>query len=262
MVRTLIALIFVLTFFAGLGLLGWYFVEKKIRIKPEYRLNAESITVTPPPNWVSERFIEEVLRTSGLNNTGYLLDKTLPQQLAEAFIAHPWVERVEQVELRYPSGAEIKLTYRVPIALVETPGRGVLPVDRHGFLLPSEYLAETSSDQQSRYFTIQGIQSLPLGAAGTPWGNPLVQTAAQLAEALMDIAEPLTLAKIISPTESVPRTRAIWQVQTATGTEFHWGTFVPNDPATETKKKRLRDLHDQFRSLDNVPESFRNLSRE
>jgi len=251
MARTLIPLVFVLAFFAGLGVLGWYFVAEVIRNKPEYRLNADRITVSPLPDWVPEQFVEEVLRTSGLNHTGFLLDKTLPQKLAEAFIAHPWVERVEQVIPRHPSGAEVRLIYRVPIALVEIPGRGNVPVDRNGIVLPSDYL----SDWQGEHLLIQGIRTLPLGSVGTPWGDPLVQTATQLAEALTEIAEPLHLARIVLLAGTA------WQVQTAAGTEIHWGVFVPNDPSIETKKKRLRDLHDQFRSLDNVPESFRDLSR-
>jgi len=263
MARTLIALIFVLAFFAGLGFLGWYLVEEKIRDKPEYRLNADNITVSPPPIWVSEQFVEEVLRTSGLNQTGSLLDSTLPHQLAEAFVAHPWVERVEQVEPRYPSGAVVRLIYRTPVALVEIPGRGIFPVDRHGVVLPSEYLTETISDRMSEHLLIQGIQTLPLGSVGMPWGNPLVPLGAQLAEALADIAEPLNLARIVSTTEATPSgTRAVWHVRTTAGTAFHWGTFVRDDPNTETKKRRLRNLREQFRSLDNVPEYFRDLSRE
>jgi len=261
MVRTFISLIVVSAFFAGLCALGWYFVQQQIYGKPEYRLKAERIVVSPPPDWIPEQFIEEVLRTSGLNRTGSLLDKTLPQKLAEAFIASPWIERVEQVVLRYPSGAEVTLSYRVPIALVALPQRGSVPVDSKGIVLPLEYL--TDADRQSRHLLIQGIQSLPLGAVGTPWGDPLVQTAAQLAEALTDVTEYLELAKIIPATETTPNgTRIVCQLQTVAGTEFHWGAFAPDDPKTIAKKKRLRDLNEQFRSLDNVPERFRDLSRE
>jgi len=263
MARTLIALILVSAFFTGLGALGWYFVKKQIENKPEYRLNTEKIIITPPPDWVPDQFVEEVLRTSGLNRVT-LLDKTLPQKLAEAFVAYPWVERVDQVVLRHPSGADIKLSYRVPAALVEIPQRGFLPVDRNGIVLPPEYLTEeTISDRRSKHLLIQGIRTLPLGSVGMPWGDPQVQTAAQLAEALTDIAEHLKLARIIPTTEAVPSgTRIVCQLQTAAGTSFHWGTFIPDDPKVEAKKKKLWNLHEQFRSLDNVPEGFRDLSRE
>ena len=263
MARTLLGLFLVLAIFAGLGVLGWYFVKERIRNKPEYRLTTENIIVPDAPPWVPERFVEEVLQSSGLNRTGSLLDKTLPQKLSEAFTAHPWVEKVEQVVLRYPSGAEVRLSYRVPIAIVELPQRGIFLVDRNGVVLPPDYLSDTTTEKW--YLVIQGIQSMPLGSIGTPWGDPMVHTAAQLAAALSDTAEQLNLARIIPATEATPvGARIVCRLRTTTGTEIHWGTFSPDDPKTEAKKKRLWDLREQFRSLDTVPATFQpiDLSRE
>ena len=256
--RTLLGLFLVIAVFAGLGTLGWYLVKDEIRDTAEQHLSAEHIAVSPPPYWVPDRFVEEVLQSSGLNQTGYLQDKTLPQKLAEAFAAHPWVEKVEHAALRYPSGAEVKLSYRVPAALVEIAKRRVLPVDRNGVLLPQTYLTETASEQWSKHFVIRGIQSMPLGSPGTPWGDPMVVTAAQLAAELSDIAEPLNLATIIPAKEIVPSgSRITCRLKTAGGMEFHWGPFAPNDPMTEAKRKKLQTLHDQFQSLDNIPANFR-----
>jgi len=263
MARTLIGLILVLAIFAGLGALGWYFAKERIRHHPEYRLSADKIIVPDAPPWVPERFIEEVLQSSGLHQTGSLLDKTLPQKLAEAFAAYPWVERVEQVVPRYPSGAEVQLFYRVPVAIVEGPQRGIFLVDRNGVVLPPDYLSDTTSEE--RYLVIQGIQSMPLGSVGTPWGDPMVHTAAALSAALSDTAEQLNLARIIPATEAMPMgTRIVCRLRTTAGTEIHWGTFSPDDPKTEAKKKRLWDLREQFRSLDTVPAAFQpiDLSRE
>lgn len=264
--RTLIGLILVLAVFAGLGGLGWYCVKDRVRSKKEYLLSADKIIVFPPlPDWIPDRFIEDVLQSSGLNRTGSLLDKTFSQKLAEAFAAYPWVEQVEHVVPRYPSGAEVKLSYRVPVALVEVPQHGLFPVDRSGVLLPSEYLTNTISDRRNEHLIVQGIQSTPLGSAGTPWGDPLVQTAAQLAAALTDITGPLKLARIIPAMETTPSgARIICRLKTANGMEIHWGTSAPDDPKIDAKKKRLWDLNEQFRSLDNVPIRFQpiDLSKE
>ena len=263
MARTLITLVLVLAIFTGLGILGWFFAKDRIRHKSEYRLSADKITISPPPDWVPDRFIEDVLQSSGLGRTGSLLDKTLPKKLSDAFVTHPCVERVEQVVPRYPSGADISLVYRVPAAFVEVPQHGIFLVDRNGVLLPPEYLSDSISTQ--RYLTIQGIQSVPRGAVGTPWGDQRVQTAAQLAAVLTDIAEPLNLARIVPATETTPSgTRIVCRLQTVAATEIHWGTFSPDDPKTDTKKQKLWELHEQFRALDNVPAAFRpiDLSRE
>jgi hypothetical protein len=108
---------------------------------------------------------------------------------------------------------------------------------------------------------------MPLGSVGTPWGDPLVQTAAQLAAALVNdsdnVVEPLKLKWIIPSMEAVPSgTRIVCRLKTLAGTEIHWGTFVPDDPKFETKKKKLWTLHEQFRSLDDVPANFLDLSKE
>ena len=264
MKRTAISFVLVLAVFAGLGVLGWHFVKDKINNKPEYRLNADKIAVSMPPDWVPERFVENVLRNSGLGRTASLLDKALPQKLAEAFASDPWVESVDYVALRYPSGADIQLSYRVPVALVEVRQRGVLPVDRHGVVLPTEYLTNATSERLNSYLIIQGIQSVPIGLVGTSWGDPLVQAATQLADALTDIAEPLQLARIMPKMEEGPTgMRIVCNLHTAAGTEFHWGIFVADESIIEAKKKKLWDLREQFRSLDNVHDArFRDLSKE
>ena len=265
MQRTLIGLVLVFVVFAGISGIGWYIVKDRIRLKQEYLLSADKIIVSLPPDWIPNNFVADVLKSSGLNRTGSLLDKTLPQKLTEAFAAYPWVETVEQVIPRYPSGAEIKLSYRVPVALVEVPRHGTFPVDRSGVLLPSEYLLNTISDRQNDHLVIQGIQSTPLGAVGTSWGDPLVQTASQLAAALTDVAEPLKLARIIPAKETTPNgERIVCWLKTAAGMEIHWGVFYSNDPKIEAKKKRLWELNEQFRSLDNVPIKFQpiDLSKE
>jgi len=268
MPRTLIGpilgIILVFTVFACLVFLGWHFVKERVLQKQEYLLLADKIVVSPPPDWVPQRFIEDVLRSSGLNKMS-LLDKTLPQKLMEAFVIYPWVEKVEQVALSYPSGAEIKLVYRVPAAFVEMTQRGIVAVDRNGVVLPWS-LSDASSDQQNNHLIIQGIQSMPLGSAGTLWGDPLVETAAQLAAALTDddnIVEPLKLKWIIPTLETAPNgDRMVFRLKTIAGTEFNWGTFVPGAPKLDEKKRKLWKLHEDFRSLDRVPENYRDLSKE
>jgi len=264
LVSPILGIIFVFAVFVGLGILGWHFVKESVLKKQEYLLSVDKIVVSPPPDWVPDRFIEDVVRSSGLNKTS-LLDKTLPQKLMEAFTTHPWVEKVEQVDLRYPSGADIKLVYRVPTAFVEMSQRGIIPVDRNGVVLPG-YPSDVISDHQHKHLIIQGIQSMPLGSAGTLWGDPLVHTAAQLAAALIDddnIVEPLKLKWIIPAMETAPGgERIVFRLKTLGGTEFHWGTFVLGDPKSDMRKRKLWALHEQFRSLEQVPENYRDLSRE
>jgi hypothetical protein len=254
---TIIGIILILAVFAGIGWGGWYLAKTPITANPVYRLSADKITVTPPPPWVSDHFVNDVLQSSGLLTNASMFDKTLPQKLAQAFAAYPWIEQVEKAELRYPSGADVRLSYRSPVALVEIPSQGHYPVDGNGILLPTDYFISVAPEKQGDYPLIQGIRSVPLGAVGTPWGDPIVHDAAQLAKTLSDISVPLKLTRIIPVQESAPTgSRIICRLKTAGGTEIVWGRYSADDPKNEMKKKRLLEMNEQYRSLDNVPAKF------
>ncbi|MDR3182342.1 MAG: hypothetical protein LBT89_05365 [Planctomycetaceae bacterium] len=252
--KTFTGIVMLLACAAGLAAVGWFCVKPSVQRKPQYCLAAENISITPPPNWVPETFVKEVLAAAGLNQPGLLLDKTLPQKLADAFAAYPWIENVEAVDIRYPSGADVKLSYRTPAAFVTVPNQGRYPVDRSGILLPSDYFVKLAPEKQSQYLTIAGIRTAPLGAAGTPWGDPLVQTAAQLAGVLGTDAAKLKLTQITPLAEETPAgIQIVCTLQTLGKTEIIWGAFVSDESQNEAKKRQLWNLNDQYRSLDNIP---------
>jgi hypothetical protein len=255
--RTFAGIFLLSACFAGLAAVGWYYVQPAVQMKPEYQITAENVTVPPPPDGVPETFVKEVLESAGLHQPGILLDKTLAKKLADAFAAYPWVETVEQVDLRYPSGAVIKLSYRKPAAFVAAANQGRYPVDRNGILLPSDYFANIAPEKQMLFVTITGIKTAPLGTAGTPWGDPLVQSAAQLADVLGEDAAKLKLTYITPFAEETPAgIRIACKLTTQGKTEIIWGQFAAGDPKNEAKKKRLWELAEQYRSLDNVPVKF------
>ena len=140
-------------------------------------------------------------------------------------------------------------------------------MDASGVLLPKEYLSDTINDRRDEHFILQGIQSSPPGLAGTFWGDALVRAGAQLAAELSesDIAQIIKSARILPVMEVTPSgTKFVCRLKTAGGTEIIWGTFVPDDPESEAKIKKLWNLHEQYRSLDNIPVQFRpiDLSKE
>jgi cell division septal protein FtsQ len=251
------SVIFIALIFAGFISAGWFLVRKQIVSRSEYRLTADRIQITVPPLWVPDNFVTEVLQNSGLDTSATLFDVSLPQKLSQAFSASPWVEEVRQVQIRYPSGAEVQLVYRVPMALVEMPSQGLYPVDRNGILLPTDYFISVAPKEKENYPRITGIRSAPLGVAGTLWGDPLVHAAAQLAGLLEDVSQKLGLVKIIPSHEATPTGhRIICRLQTNSKTEIIWGRFEPNDPKNIGKKKRLLEIDELYHSLDNVPAQF------
>lgn len=261
MKKTLLGIVLVLSVFGGLGLAGWYFVKNELASQTVYRLLADKIIVPQRPAWVPDDFVLTALRNSNGDAEISLLDKSLPQKLSQAFTASPWVESVERVTIQYPSGAVIDLTYRSPAALVlldsSNSFSGSFPVDRSGVLLPTDYFVNLAPEKIQDYLQIREIHSMPLGTAGTLWGDPLVHDAAGLAGQLRDIAPKLNIVGIVPFQQPTPAgNRVFCTLVTKKGMKILWGRFEPDDPKNETRKKHLWDLAQMYRSLDDIPKNF------
>ncbi len=237
--------------FSSLPVAGRLLLRDQIGALPEYRLAADQVAVTPPPEWVNDDFVSETLRASGLDADGSLLDENLPQKLARAFSVAPWVAEVRGVEVRYPSAARIELSYREPVALVELP-QGLYPVDKDGVLLPTAFFI-AAPEKQRELLVIGGVTSTPLGTAGTLWGDAGVHAAARLASILCPVAADLELATIHAVRETPHTAFFSGRATTTAGTEIIWGRIDPTDKNNETKIGRLREMRQFHRSLDNVP---------
>ena len=249
--RTFFGPVLVFTVFGVLGVLGWSFVRNLLPERTEYRLSAAHVRISDAPPWIPADFVDSVLQDSGLTSAS-LLEPSLPEKLARAFAADSWVERVVRVELHFPSGANVTLVYRSPVALIEV-AQGLLPVDSNGVLLRTDYFVHIAPEKADDYPRVVGIRSTPLGGVGTTWGDPIVHATAQLAVLL----EGVGVATILPTVEKTPTgARAVFRLKTAAGTEFPWGRFDADDPRNDMRKKRLLELAQLYGSLDKVPPSL------
>ena len=173
-----------------------------------------------------------------------LLDPKLAENLMNAFRTEPWVREVNSVSLKYPAKVFIDAQFREPVAFVETlssvkdgiSSRATYQVDVDGVLLPTDFLAaavSTNPESIHDYIWFEGIRSTPVGMYGQPWGDPILDEAALLADFLRGSFKQLELARILLPDESEqkkipPEKRSlqrIWRLKTAKGREIIWGAF-------------------------------------
>ncbi|MBQ7814084.1 MAG: hypothetical protein IJ387_06275, partial [Thermoguttaceae bacterium] len=113
----------------GFGASVWTSLRTEICEQDVYIVKESDFCVWDPPIWISDRFIAEALelrapeaRTEELNS----LDPNLVDNLLIAFESHPWVEKVESIEVRFPARVDVKLKYREPVAVVDpTPSSAV-----------------------------------------------------------------------------------------------------------------------------------------
>jgi hypothetical protein len=123
-----------------------------------------------PPACDRIAFLGEVQYLGRLPDRLSLYEGDWPPRLFEAFVLHPWVERVEEVRILKPDRIRVRLVFRLPVLAVPQP-EGVRVVDGRAILLPS------TAPAQGLPALHQPVAS-PQGIAGTTWGDPVVEAAA------------------------------------------------------------------------------------
>jgi hypothetical protein len=145
----------------------------QLRDRDRYTIAFNEIECSPPAGQKREDFLGEVQYLADAPDRLRLLDDDLPARLAEAFARHPWVAKVERVEIVPPRQVRVRLTYRTPVLAVFVAGQK-RAVDGQGVLLPL-----TAVTQGLPVF--RGAPAAPAGPAGTPWGDAAVEAAARAA---------------------------------------------------------------------------------
>jgi hypothetical protein len=144
-----------------------------LRWQKRYTVHFLDIDCPAPPHQERVRFLSEVQYLASMPSRLQLLDKDLPAQLTAAFARHPWVEKVEQIDLPATGQVRVKLCFRTPVLAVPSEGQ-LRAVDCHGILLP------TSANTQGLP-VFQGSARPYAGPAGTPWPDAAVEKAARMA---------------------------------------------------------------------------------
>jgi hypothetical protein len=221
--------------------------------RSEYRLPATQIEITSPPHWVPHDLVAQVVERADLPKELSLLDENLVADVAEAFRLSPWVEEVVAVSKSFPARVTVALTYRRPVAMVEVK-QGHYPIDAHGVLLPPQ---EFSVADTRAYPTITGVISTPQGAAGTDWGDPVVEDAAELAAELAACWKNLGLTAIVCPRTADSHARideGVFLLEARGGSRIVWGhapgTDHPGELSTKQKIGRLDAYVKRFGGFD------------
>lgn len=266
-------LLLILLGFAG----GWFFLWNHFRddllYSPEYRLDPERIRIPERPPWVPDSFLGDVLLHASLEQRETVLDPKLPEKLASAFAAHPWVSKVHRVEFFYPAEVLVDLEYCSPCCIVEVPGRYGYPVDSKGVVLPTDYFINAPAEELARYLIVIGVSSNPIGSFGDRWGDKTVEGAARIADLLGKDASSYGIKNIrvlpgrstgnhtsfLRNPEGIPR----FQLLGAQGNTVDWGPseFNPDSqeqphPLEKAKKEKLYEYLKQYGTFDRLPPGF------
>lgn len=223
----------------------------------EYLIPAAEITANEPPRWVPLDLVDQVVNRAQLPETLSLLDDGLTEEVAQAFLLHPWVADVVEVRKQpAPARITVQLEYRRPVCMVEKK-TGLYPVDAEGILLPS---SDFSLAETAHFLKVVGVRSTPLGPEGTSWGDPAVIGAARIAAFLHDKWDRLELRSIqpASAPDSAAAAAGLddlnFVLVTRGGSSILWGRAPgvdrPGELAPAQKIGRLEKYLADFGSFD------------
>jgi hypothetical protein len=194
----------------GLFLVGLVWLGKwalaQIRGQDRYIVAFKDIDCLPPPGLERAAFLDEVRYVSEIPDRLHLLDDDLAKRLSDAFVQHPWVEKVEQVIIEPPRQVQVRLRYRTPVLAVMGQARDgavaivvrsswmsmknrtafARAVDRNGILLPL-------SAELEGLPTLHTPVKTAAGPSGTAWGDARVAAAARTADFLRPYQKHLRL---------------------------------------------------------------------
>lgn len=217
---------------AGALALLWRQVRDDVLQQPQYQITYDQIHLPETPPWIRRDIKTQALRDASLDEPLSLLDPELSARIARALGLHPWVERVNRVEPRFPAEIVIDLSYRRPVCMVELPA-GYYPLDHAAILLPT---TDFTSAEPRKYPLLVGITSPPLGPVGSRWDDPRVVGAASIAGTLADNWEKWKLKAIVPSAQAnggQQQDEFTYHLVTQAGTEIPWGHALGREVAPE-----------------------------
>jgi hypothetical protein len=210
-----------------LGCVLWLgsYARDQLRLHERFQVAFADIDCIPPVPLQRNEFLEEVRYHAQLPERMAIFQDGLADRLHEGFSKHPWVARVEKVELSPPHTVRVTLAYREPVlAVAVTSDLAGAPVDG-GLDSPASSPALRTVDGQgillpkkvpfSRSLPILYGAPRPAGGAGQVWSNPGVVAAARTAVWLKPYLERAGVTAMMSSEQGL----VIW----GSGYKMLWG---------------------------------------
>lgn len=257
-VRSFLGWGLVMTASAVAGNVFWENAGNRVTAGTRFAISPDCLVLSDPPAWIHHDVRPEILLALELEQRDGItvLDPDLPEKMAMAARQHPWIASVKGIRKLYPRTILFEVVWRTPVAMVRVP-EGLLPVDENGVLLPTR---DFTPIEASQYPRIYGVESLPAGPAGYPWGDPLVNDAASLAKLLSGAWKKFAFHHIEpSSGDGPPAPSAEGRgltIVTHSGSRVIWGA-PPNrsssqEVSPEDKLRRLEALFREHGSFDSI----------
>jgi hypothetical protein len=238
----------------------WRHTAPKIAAHAQYAITADDIHITTPPAWIRSDVKAEALREIGFEQPLSVLEDwpAMVKRVKDAFEFHPWVASVDRISKRLPSSLAVEITYRRPVAAVESSdsdGIAFIPIDDQAIRLPETDFTDAERRHMPR---ISGVTGRPL--VGDRWNDPRVVGGAKLAAALADVWQHLQLVEILGVVDATSKSdkpRCTFEIVTAGGTRILWGVepgmeALTGESPCDQKRSHLLQFTAQHGGLESI----------
>lgn len=230
---------------------------------PEFLLSVDKIDLTEPTEWVPHGIARQIAEAHPEWKDRSLLEDNLASDIATEFRKHPWIASVDRVEKTRQGKVKIEVTYRNPVAVVET-FQGLVSVDSGGVVLPSGDIRPSDWDRLPH---LKGIRSSAAGLTGQRWNDPLVISGAKLCSVLLpkgnidSIWKKFGLLAVVAPDQSGLTAEEalqppVFELLTQRQRRIIWGhppDVNSHEPSAAKKLERLAEYVKKQKSLDQPP---------
>jgi hypothetical protein len=212
---------------------GGRLMRDSLRSAGRYQFAFNQVECPAPAGMSREQFLSEVRYYGEFPESASLLDDNLRERLTETFSRHAWVERVDGIDIHPDHRIQVRLTFREPVLAVTYGERGldVRAVDRLGIVLPR-------TNEVLLLPALRGQVEPPQNGIGRPWGNPRVESAAKIAEAIKPHQGRLRI------TEFRWKNGDLW-FHCAGGADVAWGKPADERATVDAKLRRLLQSFEQ-----------------
>jgi hypothetical protein len=239
---TLIAI--VLTLLIG-GIL--YAVDRHLSEPESYLVEFKRIEIPALPAYAPATLLTDVQTQNQFPDTVDTREPMLLKRLKEGFEKHIYVERVERVALLSSKRIEVRMNYRVPVALVMIRNAQI-PIDRNGVILPAV------PGLEAELLPIYGVNNLPSGLVWTFWASPDIVAAGQLAALIESERERM---RIVAIEVGGDRLQHDLRLVLEHGTRIIWQDVGgPPKEGTPTNGQKLRHLRNYWANHADVDRAY------
>ena len=222
--------------------------KEHVASNTSYRFKAPKLAVSNSPAWWEKIFDDQINAVVVPLNGTNMLDRDLPERVAQAYLRCPWVKEVRSVKKRFPNTVDVDLVIRMPAAAVAVPAGGgahYYVIGDDGVRLPRAY-----SSWPVRGLgvpIIVGLGALPVNA-GQRWNQPAIGEAVKLVQLLQSNPGINKHVKVAAVDVSnyggrINRSQSEMVVITHNGCRIEWGrgpsTNKPGELPVEEKLEKF-----------------------